>query len=94
MMPEPVTSICCTSICQCISECGMESAVTTPVGEFLLEVEREDRKKWPVELTVMAHRDGSTTIMNRYLVPLLSHDKSIYTVFEIAQEHIPSSLHW
>ena len=68
IMEHPITSICCTTICQSISDSGLDSIVTTPaggVGEFLLEVEREDRKKWPVELIVMAQCDGSTTILNR-----------------------------
>lgn len=71
IMESPVTSICCTTLCQCIIDSGgIDSLVTTPagaVGEFLLEVgEREDRKKWPVELIVMALRGGSMTILNRY----------------------------
>ena len=62
-----MTSICCTTLCQCISDSGLDSIVSTPagVGEFLLEVEREDKKKWPVELIIMAQRDGSMIVMNR-----------------------------
>ncbi len=63
-----MTSICCTTMCQCISDAGLDSLVATPaggVGDFLLEVEREDRRKWPVELIVMAQLDGSVTILNR-----------------------------
>ena len=66
-MSQPITSICCTSLCLHIADSGPESIVSTPAGagDFMLDVEREDKKRWPIELIVMGHQDGSTTVLNR-----------------------------
>ena len=66
-MSQPITSICCTSLCLYIADSGPESIVSTPAGagDFMLDVEREDKKRWPIELIVMGHQDGSTTVLNR-----------------------------
>ena len=60
-MDRPVTSIGCSSLCLQLQELAAESS------ELMLEEEAEGQssQRWPVEVMVMVHEEGSITVLNR-----------------------------
>lgn len=60
-MSCPVTSVGCSSLCLQPQELAS--------SDFLLEEEGEGQndQRWPVEVMVMVHEEGSITVLNRFV---------------------------